>query len=612
MLNLYNHVPFWWSSEQADPAATTNALSCLLRVLVGIADSLLAPPEGRSLLADGLAQDALRTLFEVWVKVSANRGIGAAEWPGLWGMFASHAHRWRHRTQTVVWWSDAIQHLTARLCAVMSGSVKVASSATAVAQGDMLGMQTAIDGMPPGLLADTWHRLLHLVGPPNGRAIGGTGHATGALAPMAPEVHLEMMRCVGRLTERLLMARGPASPTGNSILRLFGTWLFDAADPSTDRAYSAGRSVAVAVLCNIFRTPQPTSAPFHRQSLLQFYFVTIEALLNPQEAPLVLLNSRLLLAQKLEGSLSIVLPLISALRRILCTPPTEDDLHLRKAATHHLLTLVCFPNHFADVPLQSSASDDTAVLRFSSVKHRLFDICMDAIAIESNAENLVMLLRATLLFVVDDEARRVIASSGLSGDTVSPGMAGAGQGQTAGGDAGSDDGPRHQGGLRKGSSLDAGVGTLGSPVSGPARQHQGGLRKGSSLDAGGKDDGSFGAAESGSLRHGGKLKDGTDEQPPKKVPPPPPLLVVRAMRTLLANLQVRPPSRPQASPRPQRGFATRVVSICGGHSAPFWAPDATQRASYVSTTWAHADPFARLCVVRRSLPRTARSNSGGR
>lgn len=141
---------------------------------------------------------------------------------------------------------------------------------------------------------------------------------------MEPAVHLEALQCLGRLVDCMLApspAHAPA-PSGNSILRLFGAWLFHAADPATGPAYSRSRAVAVGALCRIIRTPQRGAGPFLRASLMRFYHVVIEALQQPEEAPLVLLHSRLLLAQELEGSLSVVLPLLGALRRVLGSPPT--------------------------------------------------------------------------------------------------------------------------------------------------------------------------------------------------------------------------------------------------------------------------------------------------
>ena len=57
------------SSLCASRPGSTVASDALLRVLIGVADYLLSPPEGQSLLATQLSDPVLGTLFDSWMQV---------------------------------------------------------------------------------------------------------------------------------------------------------------------------------------------------------------------------------------------------------------------------------------------------------------------------------------------------------------------------------------------------------------------------------------------------------------------------------------------------------------------------------------------------------------
>ena len=57
------------SSLCASRPGSSIASDTLLRVLIGIADFLLSPPEGQSLLATQLSDPVLGTLFDSWMQV---------------------------------------------------------------------------------------------------------------------------------------------------------------------------------------------------------------------------------------------------------------------------------------------------------------------------------------------------------------------------------------------------------------------------------------------------------------------------------------------------------------------------------------------------------------
>ena len=443
-----------------------------LRVIIGVADAMLCHASGTYPLCDALRHDVLATVFEVWIKACGTPAAVLAEkedssnWLRSWDILRTHIRRWRHHVDTVRWWFSAVSPATRRVASILVGdgtncdgigalgqSAATAKATTATANmtttSDVLtmggGLGTAtptttsaqllpysplsniregkegklatpvldiediLKNMPPLLVSATWYRLLFLLGPPNGDDTApAPAPRRRRLTPMPPAVHKEAMISLARVVDALLINGRPGAPHGRSLLRLLGRPLFAAADPSTGPEYSAGRALAVGALCAIFSAPQRTNT-FAPQDLNYFYFAVIEALQRPIEAERVLMSTQGLFIQDLNGVLSLTLPLLGALRRVLCAPAAGSTPRLRAAATHHLVTLVCFPDHFSELPLQAAVKPGSQVLYFASIKYRLFDIFLGALAFATDAVNVCAILRALTVFVLDDEARRVVA-----------------------------------------------------------------------------------------------------------------------------------------------------------------------------------------------------------
>lgn len=149
-----------------------------------------------------------------------------------------------------------------------------------------------------------------------------------------------------------------ANPDGNTLLHMFGTYLFDAASRSVnaDQDSQCGCAESFATLCKIFCKPQKRQ-PFLRTYVERFYAALIVGLKSESCLPTVLLSCTELFATDLEGVRMLVPDFISAIKMVLpklrfdCKTNVSID-NLRLAAIKVLSTIMCLPNHFNRVELK--------------------------------------------------------------------------------------------------------------------------------------------------------------------------------------------------------------------------------------------------------------------
>uniref|UniRef100_A0A1S4J5Y6 Ral GTPase-activating protein subunit alpha/beta N-terminal domain-containing protein n=3 Tax=Culex pipiens complex TaxID=518105 RepID=A0A1S4J5Y6_CULQU len=251
-------------------------------------------------------------------------------------------------------------------------------------------------------------------------------------------------------------------PRCNSILHLFGEWLFDAAHiggetwiqnmkkraaeakrrpssmimdnrkgslsqpPSlsemsdvppglTIDKYESGKAEAVGALCRIF-CAKKTGEEILPVYLARFYMALQQGLkLNDSKEceetlASILYNSSDLFRIDLEG-IQVLLPsFIAALELIL--PEKElrmrsqnvivNKVELRRAAINVLLSILSLPLHFQTLPIRDiTAGPADKMITFIQLKPRLINILMNALQVESDAQNTHMLLGGLHLCVQD-------------------------------------------------------------------------------------------------------------------------------------------------------------------------------------------------------------------
>ncbi|CAH1959125.1 unnamed protein product [Acanthoscelides obtectus] len=244
----------------------------------------------------------------------------------------------------------------------------------------------------------------------------------------------------------------PGRAKCNTILHLFGEWLFEAAFIGCDlpqkqtsgeskRAnslvmesysqpgsitdtselppgltidkYESGRAEALGTLCRIM-CAKKTGEEILPVYLARFYLAIIQGLKVPPTKECgecmaaILINSADLFHLDLDGVRILIPAFMSALEVVL---PDKDlklcgninKVELRKSCIQLLLSMLVLPLHFQNVPIKeliNSGSNERPVT-FLQLKPKLMNLLMNALQIESDPQNTHMLLGGLFLCVQD-------------------------------------------------------------------------------------------------------------------------------------------------------------------------------------------------------------------
>ncbi|XP_076602988.1 ral GTPase-activating protein subunit beta isoform X2 [Chaetodon auriga] len=205
----------------------------------------------------------------------------------------------------------------------------------------------------------------------------------------------------------------------DSLLHLFGSWLFDAAltnrDPALPDRWADGRAKAYGTLCRIF-TCKKTAEDILPVYLSRFYLVLLQGLQVSDEAcpPVlasILLNSTCLFCCDLRG-VNLLLPFfISAVENVLLNREVlrfsfVSLVDLRQASILILLSLLPLPLQFPSVQSELSldrqfSGIDVTAGSFMSLKPRLISVLIGALHTETDASNTQIILAAMLTLIQD-------------------------------------------------------------------------------------------------------------------------------------------------------------------------------------------------------------------
>ncbi|XP_021703987.1 ral GTPase-activating protein subunit beta isoform X5 [Aedes aegypti] len=501
-------------TAQNSQILTVETWESLLLFLLAINEILLAPPIVKDDVGDQLCERVLSVLFEVWL-LACSRCFPS---PSLWKTFQESCAAWRHRIALVEQWNRVNLVLTAKLLEFTYGpafpEMKIMDE-----DSNLIPPGMTNDG-----IAQSWIRFLKILGAPTDlccpqvisrtpqfiqavllNADGVEPHYHPCLLQL-PQIFLKTMKGIAGLVDAFLgltkssfsgltssrssanqansipqSASLPASnfssmlslcqenryplaanrPRCNSILHLFGEWLFDAAHiggetwiqnmkkkaaeakrrpssmimdnrkgslsqpPSlsemsdvppglTIDKYESGKAEAVGALCRIF-CAKKTGEEILPVYLARFYMALQQGLkLNDSKEceetlASILYNSSDLFRIDLEG-IQVLLPsFIAALELIL--PEKElrmksnvivNKTELRRAAINVLLSILALPLHFQTLPIRDiTAGPADKMITFVQLKPRMINVLMNALQVENDPQNTHMLLGGLHLCVQD-------------------------------------------------------------------------------------------------------------------------------------------------------------------------------------------------------------------
>ncbi|XP_055713070.1 ral GTPase-activating protein subunit beta isoform X5 [Phlebotomus papatasi] len=461
---------------------TRETWESLLLFLLAINEVLLAPPTVKDDVGDQLCERVLSVLFEVWLLAC----VRCYPSPSLWKTLQESCQMWRHRIALVEQWNRVNLALTARLIDFTYGS---AFPEFKILDEDA---QLIPAGMSNDCIAQTWYRFLRVIGNPTSlcqpQTISNTPRfmqhvltMTESIEPcqhpcllILPQIFLKAIKGISSLVDAFLAmlslthenraVMASARPKCNSILHLFGEWLFDAAHIGTEAwiqnckkqaseasrrpssmimdnrkgslslsqpsslneniemppgltidKFESGRAEAVGALCRIF-CAKKTGEEILPVYLARFYVALQQGLRIPEtkecEETLasILYNSSDLFRLDLDG-IQVLLPsFIAALELVL--PEKElkmksqtvviNRIELRRASIHILISILALPLHFQTLPIRDiTGGPMDKMITFAQLKPRLINILMNALQVETDAQNTHMLLGGLLLSVQD-------------------------------------------------------------------------------------------------------------------------------------------------------------------------------------------------------------------
>ncbi|CAG8471515.1 1328_t:CDS:2 [Acaulospora colombiana] len=331
----------------------------LLKVVLGITDCLLHEPtssvtpdvivEKRTAvtMADELCEHLLRVLFELWLRSR----IQEAE---MWNIFKKCFNQWSHRPQALQQWNATILALTQRVVRLLYGP-KEGEEMVNISVG---GYNVGLD-LPNEFVYFAWHRMIYLIDNPCllppanfSLAIMGIGRVIDAFQSIG-------QANIQKSAQNEIESSFVIIPDGNTILHMFGPWLFQACTMNrNDPGYQIGRAESFGILCRIFCLPQRREK-FSRDYITQFYFTLTEGLRTDSCLPIILMHTSNLFATDLEGVRMMVPDFVVGIKMVLpklasgfkTDYPLED---LRLAAIRVASTIMCLPNHFEKVSLREN------------------------------------------------------------------------------------------------------------------------------------------------------------------------------------------------------------------------------------------------------------------
>lgn len=313
---------------------TDETWDVLLKLLIGITDSLFLAPRDPSLLGQKLCNQTLKVLFECWLTAQTLK-------PEMWGFLKDRVSKWTHISHTIVQWQQVSLALTSRVIRTMYGASHGADAVVIRIDND-----TTTLNLPSKYVFYAWHRVLTVLGDLN--------------AIPNPENHLMAFQGVKNFVNEFLCVKAnlPENilpPDGNAILHIFGKWLFEAIQIHR-KGFDEGTALAVEIVSWIFSDRKDTVfLDTYRAS----YYRSLQEVLMREGKPLVaaILHSKNLLSKRMNGSRILLPHYVYAITRIVVANvsvrPTDK---VRAACIHILGTIFCFPKYFRDAALKLKAT----------------------------------------------------------------------------------------------------------------------------------------------------------------------------------------------------------------------------------------------------------------
>eukprot|EP01134_Creolimax_fragrantissima_P005961 CFRG5961T1 len=355
------------NGRHSNEVFTFNLWEILLKCLLGVCHALLAPKAHEGDLAECLVKPLLRVLIESWLHAC---GCCFPN-PTMWANLRKLCGQWRHRIELVHQWNATCLCLTRRVLNLLYGpsegtpSILVTGGGGDGAQVKSLGNVKI--NIPDDCVVQAWHRMLHIIGNPSHirnaqiflLAIEGISNVVDCFLAVGNDEVRAGKYSSEKLVEELAQRGHPTAtptpnrPSGNSLLHIFGEWLFE----SSYSKHIEGRSRALGLLCRIFSSKQ-LNDKFLPVYLARFYTAVTDGLnMDILALTEIVMSSTMLFLLELEGSRVLVIPFVLALEKILAQQIKLYAPHpveaLRRASISVLVAVFSMPNNFQRLDIKT-------------------------------------------------------------------------------------------------------------------------------------------------------------------------------------------------------------------------------------------------------------------
>jgi len=375
-------------AKQASAKAMTlseETWEVILRLLIGMGDYLFLSPHDPSPLGQRLCNQMLRVLFECWLVAETFR-------PLMWNYLTDRVSKWTHIPQTIAQWQSVSLALTQRMLRFMYGPGHGSESVVI-----KIDKEQTILNLKEEYIMYAWQRVLRLLQDLN--TIPTPSNFLAAFTGVDTLVS-EFLNVKENLPSNVL------PPNGNTVLHIFGKWLFEAIQLNR-RGFEEGTSLAIKTLSGVFTDRQ--NCVFLNTYLASYYRCLQEILLSDGR-PLValILNTQNLLTQGMNGSRVLVQHYIYAIFRII----NSDKKHLRadnvrRASLQILSLLICYPKFFGNaelklkltqkerqaIPSSSAAKGVFDAKTYSDLRPFIDNILSDALKDDNTTPNFLLILQ---------------------------------------------------------------------------------------------------------------------------------------------------------------------------------------------------------------------------
>jgi len=319
-------------------------LKYLIKILLGITDNLLRrPATPYCYLTDEISEPLLSTTMEVILR---SQLFSRSIWKTVQELYLN----WCHRLLCVNQWNALALALTQRVTKILYG------------QGTKAVVYTVNSNLVTIDISDdfavfAWNKIIQSLGRPS------------ALTPqvffravLGVEKLIQVFHSIGQpsVDDIVSIPMERFFPSGNTLLDLFGKWLFEAAS-RTGSEFAEGRAQSLGVLCRIFSKMQNREC-FKMEYIHKFYAALMSGLQGDLLCTVfIVVNCEDILSWGLPG-ISILIPqFVASISRII--PQLEKSLRinlnihdLRRACYKLLCTTIgpCSFYHNLSIPSPQS------------------------------------------------------------------------------------------------------------------------------------------------------------------------------------------------------------------------------------------------------------------